>query len=447
MNARRPSGLFLAIAAAIALAQLPFPGDIRAEPATNALVRTLSASRQFVVYANSQLLPSALCVYAEHGKRAWLQLLGMTDGWRDPILIMVRPREPSQANEPAVSLELIQTGERFKYQISCFVPPPLDETELLAAIVEALCAERANRDQRIVAGRAFAAPRMPRWLVEGIAASIQGRGELLMAVARRSLAAGRPQSAGDLLSLQRLPSDPADRALVRANAWMFTESLLGLPDGARRLAMFLAQIGTQKMASNAFWTVYGREFTDEAALEKWWNLQRTIRTSVVVAEDLTARDTGQQLDAILLTRLEVTSSRRALPPDRETTVDQLWRYYDEPWLPDVLEMKINRLGALRGEAHPLYRPVIDHYLDALGWLRRQSTVRFRRELRKAEAARIAAEKQSRAIAAYMDQAERVYAPDDFSRIFTGYFQTLDQFQKLEDERRNPISDYLDKFDH
>ena len=47
----------------------------------------------------------------------------------------------------------------------------------------------------------------------------------------------------------------------------------------------------------------------------------------------------------------------------------------------------------------------------------------------------------------MDQAERVYAPEEFSTVFTGYFRTLDQFQKLEDERRNPISDYLDKFDH
>jgi len=46
----------------------------------------------------------------------------------------------------------------------------------------------------------------------------------------------------------------------------------------------------------------------------------------------------------------------------------------------------------------------------------------------------------------MDQAERIYAPEALSKVFTGYFQTLDQFQKLDNERSSPISDYLDKFD-
>jgi len=113
----------------------------------------------------------------------------------------------------------------------------------------------------------------------------------------------------------------------------------------------------------------------------------------------------------------------------------------------VLEKKMDRLAELRSQAHPLYQPVIDDYIEAVSWLRRQSTVRFRRAVRKADAARLVAEKQSRAIAAYMDQAERVYAPEEFSRMFAGYFRTLDQVQKLDDERHNPISDYLDKFDH
>jgi hypothetical protein len=287
---------------------------------------------------------------------------------------------------------------------------------------------------------------MPLWLVHGTAASIRGRGDLLVAIARRSVAAGRPLGAVDLLNIRRLPSDPAERALFQANAWVFIESLLGLPDGAHKLQRFLREVGAQKVATNAFWTVYREEFPQDAALENWWSRQQASRTSVVVAENLTAQGTAQQLDGILLTKLDPTKGRRGMPHSREMTIDRLWHYYDEPWLREVLEMKINRLGALRGQAHPLYRPVIDRYIDALSWLMRQSTVRFRRGLRKAEAARLAAEKQSRAIAACMDQAERVYAPEEFTRIFTGYFRMLDQFQKLEGERRNPISDYLDEFE-
>ncbi len=446
MNARRPGKFLAAVATVVALTQIAVTGEERAASATNALVSTRSASRQFVVYANDRLLPSALCVYAERVKREWLRLWDTSDRWRDPILIVVRPREPSQTNAPAISLDVFQTDKHLKYQIYCVVPPPLDDAELLTSMVEALCAEWANRDQPMVRGRAYAAPLMPLWLVQGVAASIQGRGDLLLAIARRSVAAGRPQSAADLLNARLLPSDPAERALFQANAWIFTESLLALPDGAQKLRRFLTEAGAQKVVSNAFWAVYRGEFPRDAALEKWWSLQQAGRTSAVVAENLTAQETAQRLDDILLTRLDPTRGRRGMPGEKEMTVDQLWRYADESWLKHVLELKIDRLGALRSQAHPLYQAVIDDYIDAVGWLARQSTVRFRRGVRKAEAARLAAEKQSRAIAAYLDQAERVYAPGEFSRSFAGYFRTLDQFQKLEDERRNPISDYLDKFD-
>ena len=446
MNARRRRKFSTAVAVAIALAPIDASRDVRAGSTTNAFVSTLGASRQFAAYANDRLLPSALCVYAEHVKREWLRLLNATDRWRDPILVVVHPREPSDANAPAISLETFQTDEHLKYQIYCLVPPPLDDAELLTTLVEALCAEWANRDQPTHRGRAYTVPRMPPWLVQGVAASIQGRGDLLLAMARRSVAAGRPQDARNLLDTKLLVSDPAERGLFQANAWMFTEGLLALPDGAAKLQRFLIEVGTQKVVSNAFWAVYREEFPEEAALEKWWSLQLASRTAFVVAEKLTAQETAHQLDNILRTRLDPTSERRGLPGELEPPIDQLWRYWDESWLRDVLETKINRLAALRSQGHPLYRPVIDDYSDAVGWLMRRNTVRFRRAVTKAEAGRLAAEQQSRAIAAYMDQAERVYAPEEFSKAFTGYFRTLDRFQKLEDERHNPISDYLDKFD-
>jgi hypothetical protein len=72
--------------------------------------------------------------------------------------------------------------------------------------------------------------------------------------------------------------------------------------------------------------------------------------------------------------------------------------------------------------------------------------RFHRALSRAQATRAVADKQSRGIAAYMDQAERIYAPEPLSNALGGYFQTLDQLEKLESQRHSPISDYLDKFD-
>jgi hypothetical protein len=86
-------------------------------------------------------------------------------------------------------------------------------------------------------------------------------------------------------------------------------------------------------------------------------------------------------------------------------------------------------------------------MEALVWLQRGSVTRFRRGVSRAEATRALADKQARGIASYLDEAERIYATEPLTNTFRGYFETLDQLQKLDNERRSPISDYLDKFDH
>jgi hypothetical protein len=443
MNARHWSRFLVVVA--VALAQ--FRDACAASTATNGLTTTVSTSRQFTAFANNQLLPSALCVYAERVKREWLRRMDVADNWRDPILLVVRTREPAQTNAFPISMAVFQTDVHLKYQIRCLVPPPLDEAELLVRMVEALSSEWANREQPIVRGRLYAAPVMPLWLVEGLAASIQGRFDSLLSITRRSVAAGRPQQVADVLDVKVLPFDPADRQLFQANAWMLTESLLALPDGSRKLRDFLSELGAQKVASNAFWRVYHQDFPQNATLEKWWSLEQTRRTSVTVAQDRSAEETARQLGAILVTKLGPIKARKGIPEQTETTLDNLWLYTEEPWLSDVLKLKIDQLGALRSQAHPFYQPVLDEYINAVKWLLHGSIVHFRRTVRHAAVMQTAVEKQSRAVAAYLDQAERVYAPEELSQVFKGYFQTFDQVQKLQDERSSPISDYLDKFDH
>ena len=378
---------------------------IAATPATNALVSAISPSKQFAAYAHDQSQASVLCVYAERVKREWLRRMNLPDQWRDPILFAVRSREPAQTNAPAISLVIFQTDEHLKYQVHCLVPPPLDQTELLTKTIEALCAEWVNREQPIVRGETYTAPLAPLWLVQGLAESMQGRGDLLLATARASIATDRVLPASDLLTARLLPSDPAELQLFQANAWLFTDGLLALPNGAQKLQGFLKELGAQKVDSNAFWAVYRQDFPQDTAFEKWWGLEQASRISFVLAENLTAEETARRLDRILLTKLDFTHGQDGVPEEMDTTVDQLWRYTDNSWLEGVLKMKINRLGALRSQAHPFYQPVIDDYREALSWLTEKNTVRFRRGIRKAEAKHFVAEKQSREITAYMNQVE------------------------------------------
>ncbi len=352
MNARHLSGLLVVAANALAKSR----NASALSPATNTVATTLSTSRQFTAYADNPLLPSALCVYAERVKHEWLRRMDVPDNWRDPILLVVHTRETAQTNAPAISMVTIQTDVHLKYQVRCLVPPALDEAKLLVAVVDALSSEWANREQPIIRGHLYTAPVMPLWLVEGIAASIQGQFEFLLSIARRSVAAGRPESAADVMGVRVLPVDAADRQLFQADAWLLTESILALPDGSRKLRSFLSELGARKAVGSAFWTVYHRDFPQSAALDEWWSREQARRTSVTMAQDLSAAETGRRLATILIVKLGPVKEREGTPERTEATLGDLWQYTEEPWLVDVLKLKTDQLGTLRGLAHPVYRP-------------------------------------------------------------------------------------------
>ncbi|HTS18314.1 MAG TPA: hypothetical protein VMP11_12120 [Verrucomicrobiae bacterium] len=422
-------------------------GMAAAPSPTNTLVTTVSASRQFVACAHNRLVPSALCAYAERIKREWLRRIDSVDNWRDPIMLLVETRQSQQAGAPAVSIGVFQTDAHLEYRIRCLVPPTIDEEELSPAILDALCSEWASRNQATDPAKPYTAPQIPLWLVEGMASSFRRDDGTLLAVSRRSVIGGQPRPVRDVMAIEAVPADVIDRQLFRANAWVLTEGLLRLKNGPAKLRHFLSDLGEEKVASNAFWTVYRGDFPNAVALEKWWSLELVARTSESLAQDLSTEDTRRKLDAILVTRLGPAGGRRGMPGEISVGIADLWRYEDSPWLGDLLKIKIDRIGALRGVAHPLYLPALDEYMEALVWLQRDNITRFHRSLNRADNMRARADRESQGITAFLDQAERVYEPQVFSNFFTGYFQTFDQFQALQSERHSPISDYLDKFDH
>lgn len=442
MNARRPAGKLLVAAMPVALLAVTLAG--RADT-TNAVVRTVSTSRQFTAYARQPLLPAALCVFSERVKREWLAQLDATDAWRDPVIFIIQDREPSRAEAPAIALEIFQTDLHLKYQVRCLVPPPLNEAVLLDAAIEALCAEFANRMQPVPKSQPYIAAPVPLWLVQGLAQSLRGPNETLLAAAQRSAAAGRPQEAMELIAKTELSGDPLDRQLFQANAWLFTEGLLRLPDGGGKLQRYLTELGAQKSATNAFWTIYGQDFPQTVALEKWWSLQRAQRTTMHAAQNLSAMETSRRLDELLHVKLTVPAGKKSHESEVDQSLSQLWRYDQERWLNDVLRNELVALQALRAQAHPRYQDVIGQYSEAIGWLLDKKINRFRRAVKRAYNARAGIDRDSRETTAYLDRAEQIFVPEDPAKLFQGYFQTLDESQNLEQRRRNPISDYLDKF--
>lgn len=428
-RAARLGGQVYGALAALSVAGSVALGQVGAAPApaaaTNTLTRATSVTRQFVAFAYDPVLPSVLCVLAEHIKRDWLGLLNVPDAWADPIVIFVNTGDASQANTANIGLRVFRTDYHLKYQIDCVTPPPVDEATLAPIIVEALIAEAANRDLVFPETGSVLTAQAPLWLAHGAAQSGRGRTDQLLDAARRSIATGQPPAAADLLAATTLPADPLEREFFEVNTWLFTEGLVELPDGRGKLRRFITELGTQKSSSNAFWAVYRNDFPTDSSLEKWLSLRLSERTAAVVAGALNATDTAQRLSELLQTNLERPRGRRGGTIKADVPMNQLWRYYDQKWFPDVIRDKLLRVEALGSQAHPLYRPVIDGYAQALRSMMDGSVYRYRRGIAAADAARRSVEVECQQTAAYLDRAEQRFATAG---------------------SRSALSDYLDQFD-
>lgn len=423
MNPRRVLWLWPAL--------LLLPG---AHAQSNAPLSTaVGVTRQITVHAPGPALPAAIAVFAEQLKRDWLQLLDLPDRWRDPIVLVIRDA-PRTNNIPVpLRLNILQIGPVVKYEITGAIPPAIEKRELAGAVVQALCHEYANRHHSSVPSTNWQAATVPLWLTRGLAEGLYARPEWLVLIARRSANAARPPDFADVAGVTVMPADDLSREVFCANAWLLTEGLLRLPRGAGKLQRLLDELSFSKTFADAFWRIYAGDFADKIALEKWWILQQARLTNVVVPQNMTAAATAQQLDELLTF------------PDGQF-FRALEAASDSPWLRATLPGRLVDLRNLYTKAHPLYRLALEQYLEAGHLLLAGKISRYRSAVRQAEKLRADADQLAKAISDALDHAEHAYQSPAATNTMQQYLETLKQAEKFEQQRRNPISDYLDKFD-
>lgn len=402
-----------------------------------------SAAGQFNAHTPDAVWSSVLCAQATEVKRHWLRALDLPDGWRDPILLIVRERSDVDRASPGAWLEVLPTDLHLKFQIQLRIPPPLERRQLVAVVMQALCDEYANRKRGFP--RPWPAPpaSAPLWLVTGLVQSIGGETDRLLPVLRRYAGGGAPPTAEELIGATALPSETADRLRFEAHAWVLVESLLGLPNGPAKLRQLLEETVSPGDGQRAFASVYGWYFPDSKEREKWWSLQLAARSMAMLPGMQDAEQTMRQLAAILPGKLQMQMSDSVA--EAPVAFTDLWRYTEKGWLAPMARDKLSRLVALRGVAHPLYVRVIDHYIAAIECLLRQQAGRFRYETKLAEREQAAAKQRSAQLREYIDQMERRYAPADEESV-RRQLQLLGATHEADLLRRDPISDYLNKFD-
>src|SRR5438270_5183530 len=145
--------------------------------------RSVSPSRQFIIYGADAQLRGAVSNLAERTKTNLLVLLRQRDNWIVPIVVNLQPQQANLPEIPPTDLRFSQTGFGLKLQLDLTISKDFDASLMERELLRAILLEMIYRkESHIAAGSIFVEP--PDWLIDGVLALAPGsnRGQLVEAL-------------------------------------------------------------------------------------------------------------------------------------------------------------------------------------------------------------------------------------------------------------------------
>jgi len=397
------------------------------------LERSISPSRQFIIFGGNRILRSAVSDAAERVKSKLLALLQSRDQWSVPILLNLQRPQANAPEVPAVLLNFSQTGAGLKIQLDLLVDRDFQPPVLQREVLRALLLELSYRAlASLPAGTPYVAP--PDWLVDGILTLDNESPEVFEGL--DSVASSPPALKIFLAQNPRL-LDSQSRALYRACASALVRILLEHENGRVQLNRYIADLPRASVDAlsdlRARFPWLGK---DPDSTEKNW------RENVVrVANErrfalITFAATSEQLDECLRTKiaqerakknsLNLEETVRASRPDIDTKAAT------------ELGQRLTLLGA---RAHPLLRPVVVDYQLAAELLARKNRHGLAKRLAASAALREKIAARMSEVDDFMNWYEATQAKTA-SGAFRDYLHAVDRSEQVP-RRRDALSVYLD----
>ena len=397
------------------------------------LERSISPSRQFIVFGGNRILRSAVSDAAERVKSKLLALLQSRDQWSVPILLNLQRPQANAPEVPAVLLNFSQTGAGLKIQLDLLVDRDFQPPVLQREVLRALLLELSYRAlPSLPAGTPYVAP--PDWLVDGILTLDNESPEVFEGL--DSVASSPPVLKIFLAQNPRL-LDSQSRALYRACASALVRILLEHENGRVQLNRYIADLPRASVDAlsdlRAHFPWLGK---DPGSTEKNW------RENVVrVANErrfalITFAATSEQLDECLRTKiaqdwgkknsLNLEETVRASQPNIDTRAAT------------ELGQRLTLLGA---RAHPLLRPVVVDYQLAAELLARKKRHGLAKRLAGSAALREKIAARMSEVDDFMNWYEATQAKTA-SGAFRDYLHAVDSSEQVP-RRRDALSVYLD----
>ena len=401
--------------------------------------RSVSTSRQFIVYGPAAALRGGVCDLAERTKRTALALLQRPDEWKTPIVISVQHRPANRPELPVAQLNVSQTGFGLKFQLELSVAADLNvslvERELLRAIfLEVMYRTEPNTP----AGNAYVEP--PEWLLDGTIALRPGGDLAGIAVAFSApLAANRILPIAEFLRQKPALLDSPSRVLYRAYAAALVSMLIEEPDGRACLTRYLADLphasGDDLAEVQKHFPAIGDN--SEKLANTWLRAVTRLATSDRHGI-LGCEETERQLAEMLHVTI-------GAPQQEATTygLEEFPKFIRDPRAAAPLLQLKNELLLLSTRANPLYRPIVAEYQQIVFLLLRGKVNKLPKRLLQARIDREQMNRRMAQVGDYMNWFEATQA-QTASGAFQDYMNAADAAAEREPRRRRDrISVYLD----
>ena len=396
------------------------------------LERSVSPSREFVIYGADAQLRGAVSDLAERTKVDCLALLRQRDNWIVPVVVNLQPQQANLPEIPSADLRFSQTGFGLKLQVDLRISKNLDASLMERELLRAILLEMIYRkESHIAAGSVFVEP--PDWLIDGVLAlsPTSDHGQLIEALTT----AHKTESLETFLRQRPKLLDSAGRTLYRAYSFALVQMLI---DGRNGLALLAHYISHLSNASNEPLADLKTQFPFLGGdVERTWQLTLSQLRNLQMYQFLTFAESERYLDELL--RVKISEANK---PARLTGLDELARHKVSASEKMALSELNRELLVFVAQANPVLRPLAREYQEIVALLARGKRKRIAKRLSRLEVTRKELAARMSDIDDYMNWFEATQMKSR-SGNFTGYLKAANHSQLSAPKRHDPLSVYVD----
>jgi hypothetical protein len=402
--------------------------------------RSVSSSRQFIVYCDDAAVRGRVVGFCEEVKSSLLSLLGEADRWKSPVVITIVRAE--RADIVPVRLHAFESPGGSTIQIDVCVGSEPSAVHLHKQIVRAVFLELAYRERGgIKAAESYV--ESPWWLVEG-ASQILARRErgIESHLFKRLVATSKLPPVEDFLRMKDPAPGVTAQSIDEAYAMCLVELLLQQPSGRANLGRLIRhwpELHSDPVAALC------KEFPalglEGGTLQKWWTLSVARFSASDRYHGLSVAETDKELSAAL--EFEVVINKKG--DAKSFFVGEFRQFVKSPGCRKSMLARQAKLLELSTRANALLRPVVVEYEKVFAMLARQKTRGIAERIIAVEGYREAVLHRMGEVADYLNW----YEATQFgmrSTAFDGFLKTARQVAADETRVRaaDPISHYLDQ---